>query len=153
MDDSVLISFCAYGVMGIRDYKIDFNNDATIIVGPNGTGKSTFLSIFYLFVTQQWGRLAEHQFSYLELLHTKGTIKLNRETLETFQGTVSGSHTARRFFDRLRKEGMVDLLKKETLSKEERSRVARVVGVPSEQASSVLRYIQGELAVPSRMIT
>lgn len=51
MKSSGLKRFRAYGVMGFRDYEINFNKDATIIVGPNGTGKSTFLSLFYLFVT------------------------------------------------------------------------------------------------------
>lgn len=110
-------SFRAFGVAGFRDYQIDFDKDAKIIVGPNGTGKSTFLSLFYLFVTQQWVRLQAYEFDKLELEHNAGVITLNRETLDTYQGDKYGSPAAKRVFERLRMAGSLELLKKTSLSR------------------------------------
>lgn len=146
MKNSGLKRFRAYGVMGIRDYEISFENDANIIVGPNGTGKSTFLSLFYLFVTKQWSRLQEYGFEKLELIHEQGGVTLERATLDTFQGASRASPTARRLFEKLRDQGMVDVLKKVSLTQDEKRRISTLAGIPSTQVSSFVRYVQGEFA-------
>ena len=146
MDNSGLISFRAYGIMGKKTYEVDFTRSATIIVGPNGTGKSTFLSILYLFVTQQWNRLQEYTFDRLELTHKMGEVAIDFSTLQTYQEASNDTLSVRRLAQRLRAEGLGDLLKKDSLNKEERARFAHAIGVPIKQVSPMFRYLQSEFS-------
>jgi MoxR-like ATPase len=50
-------------LFGNRDISISASGDALILVGPNGIGKSSVASIFYFFVSRQWRRLSEYDFS------------------------------------------------------------------------------------------
>ena len=146
MKNSGLISFRAYGVLGEKIYEIDFTRDATIIVGPNGTGKSTFLSLFYLFVTQQWSRLQDYSFERLELTHELGEVGIDFATLQTYQEASSDSTPVRRFAQRLRSEGLGDLLKKGSLNKEDRNRFSNAIGIPIDQVVPMFRYMQSEFS-------
>lgn len=74
-----LSSFKINGVFGSKDVEIKFINNAAIIVGPNGIGKSTVANIFYYFISHQWKRLLEFEFEtiILQFDQTKKTIQRN----------------------------------------------------------------------------
>ncbi|WP_343611903.1 AAA family ATPase [Novosphingobium sp.] len=55
------------GLFGNRDVSLPIDSNALILVGPNGIGKSSVTNIFYFFVTRQWSRLAEFDFSEVAL--------------------------------------------------------------------------------------
>ncbi|MBR1089560.1 AAA family ATPase [Bradyrhizobium manausense] len=74
-------AFRAEKIVGDDTYELSLDSDATIIVGPNGTGKSTLLSVFYLFITRQWSRLLQYKFSKLSLLLENGEISISRADL------------------------------------------------------------------------
>ena len=50
------------GLHGRLDVTIDFLDDVSIFMGPNGIGKSTVLNIFVFCLTRQWQRLAKQSF-------------------------------------------------------------------------------------------
>ena len=54
-------------LFGNRDVTLPIESDALILVGPNGIGKSSVTNIFYFFISRQWSRLAEYDFSEVAL--------------------------------------------------------------------------------------
>ncbi len=55
------------GLHGHRDLMIHFEDNKLILVGENGTGKTTILRLFHYFLSGQWQFLAEHEFKALIL--------------------------------------------------------------------------------------
>jgi len=55
------------GLFGSRDISLPIEGNVLILVGPNGIGKSHVLNIFCFFISRQWMRLQEYQFSELKL--------------------------------------------------------------------------------------
>ncbi len=88
-----LLNFRAEGILGGQTYSLDLRERARIIVGPNGTGKSTFLSLFYLFLSRQWARLGEYDFSELFLSISLGgkiqKISIKRQDLMSSDASLS----------------------------------------------------------------
>ncbi|WP_419786622.1 AAA family ATPase [Pseudodesulfovibrio sp.] len=56
------------GLWGIYDFCVEIKENTLIIVGENGTGKSTVLEIFYYYVSGDWRRLLDYDFYSIELL-------------------------------------------------------------------------------------
>src|SRR5687767_5936205 len=66
------------GLFGNRDVALPIEGDALILVGPNGIGKSSVTNIFYFFVSRQWSRLAEYDFSEVALWFGDSEIRAAR---------------------------------------------------------------------------
>ncbi|HAV4521283.1 AAA family ATPase [Acinetobacter baumannii] len=62
-----LISFKAKKVFGIFDFNIDFNQDINLIIGKNGTGKTTFLKIIIAIFSKDYIYLSQINFESIEL--------------------------------------------------------------------------------------
>ncbi len=60
-------SFEIQGLYGKRDYVIEFDNNQLILVGENGSGKSTVVSILHYLLTSQWQKLLKYDFTSLTL--------------------------------------------------------------------------------------
>jgi hypothetical protein len=88
--------FRAEKIIGEETYQLVIDSDATIIVGPNGTGKSTFLNVFYLFLTRQWTRLMEYNFLKL-------TLDLDSESISISKTDLLGADSLTKFSPRIRK--------------------------------------------------
>lgn len=147
--ESTISGFSASGILGSRHYHLRLDGPASIIVGPNGTGKSTFLSLFYLMLSRQWARLNEYEFSELVLHHSGGSITLNKADLLEFD--ITGKHGgAERYIARLRAENALDLLYKPSLSKEDRERMAHAAAIPVERVTTFRRYVQTEFGFTKR---
>lgn len=55
------------GLYGKRDYNVIFDDNQLILVGENGSGKSTIVSILNYLLTCQWEKLFEYDFKALSL--------------------------------------------------------------------------------------
>lgn len=55
-----------FGLFGRHDLKLDLTISPLFLVGPNGTGKSTCLTILHCLLTAQWQRLSKLPFDHLE---------------------------------------------------------------------------------------
>ncbi|MBL0262586.1 MAG: AAA family ATPase [Leptospiraceae bacterium] len=51
---------------GSNSYDIKIKDNVLIVVGENGSGKSTILKLIYLFLSKQWERINEIQFEKIE---------------------------------------------------------------------------------------
>jgi predicted ATP-dependent endonuclease of OLD family len=57
-----LTRFQVVGLHGLRNIDVKLEDNKLILVGENGTGKSTFVNLIYYFLTKQWSRLNEYRF-------------------------------------------------------------------------------------------
>lgn len=145
----VITGFSASGIMGSRHYRLNLDGPASIIVGPNGTGKSTFLSLFYLMISRQWSRLNDYEFEELRIYHSAGEVILNKADLLELDTSVKHG-SADRYITRLRERNALDLLYKTTLTKDDRERMAQAASIPVERVNSFRRYVQTEFGFTKR---
>lgn len=62
-----LLSFEAEGIYGVFDFNIDFNKDINILIGKNGTGKTTLLKIIIAIFSKDYIFLSKVKFKYIKL--------------------------------------------------------------------------------------
>lgn len=65
------------GLWKERNYRIEFVDGSLIIVGENGSGKTTILRIIYNVLSRNWHQLFEEDFVAIELESGKDTIDIN----------------------------------------------------------------------------
>jgi ABC-type Mn2+/Zn2+ transport system ATPase subunit len=66
-------------------------NNQLILVGENGTGKSTVVNILYYLLTQQWHRISEFKFDSLKVEASGEVVELTRDDIETLDTNHAGS--------------------------------------------------------------
>ncbi|WP_396128338.1 AAA family ATPase [Exiguobacterium mexicanum] len=64
-----------------KDYDISFFQDITLLVGKNGSGKTTILDLINLIISGNLAKICEYQFQYLKLeFHkNKNNFEVSRE--------------------------------------------------------------------------
>lgn len=84
--------FRVEGLFGRHTLELPFQDNRLIIVGENGSGKSTVVNMLYYLLTRQWSKLRTSPFSRLELQLEGGTVEIDREKLvETSINTIDRS--------------------------------------------------------------
>ncbi len=78
-----LTRFRIDGLHGFRTIDVPFVDNRLILVGENGSGKSTFASFVYFFVTQQWQRMLDFEFNSIEAEIDDQKILLTRDEIES----------------------------------------------------------------------
>jgi len=78
-----LSRFRVEGLHGRRTITIPIEDNRIILVGENGTGKSTVASIIYFLLTQQWRRIKEHKFDCLEATVDGVELRLSHDDVDT----------------------------------------------------------------------
>jgi len=63
---------------------VHIQDNTLILVGENGTGKSTFVNLIYYFLTRQWNRLREYRFHEIVAVLDKTELNVTPERLEEF---------------------------------------------------------------------
>ncbi len=59
--------FSVEGLFGTSNYILELVNNRLILVGENGSGKSTIVTILYYLLTRQWNLLTDFPFEFLKL--------------------------------------------------------------------------------------
>ena len=67
------------GLFGRFDVTIPITDNRLIIVGHNGTGKSTILNAFYYLISAQWEKLQEIHFDTLSIRVNYQEFTINRK--------------------------------------------------------------------------
>lgn len=77
-----LETFEIVGLHGAGTIVLTLEDNRLILVGENGSGKTTVVNILYHFLARQWHKLSEYQFASLKAVVNGETIELTRLNLE-----------------------------------------------------------------------
>ena len=70
----IVKGFYAEGVFGYLDFKIDFNQDVSFLVGGNGSGKTTALKLMNALVNPNFKELVQIPFKKCELVVSQDKV-------------------------------------------------------------------------------
>jgi ABC-type molybdenum transport system ATPase subunit/photorepair protein PhrA len=74
-----------------RTIDIPIQDNRLILVGENGSGKSTVANLLYYVLTQQWRRVAEYKFAAIQVTVSGETARIEHQEVEL----LSEHHAAR----------------------------------------------------------
>ncbi len=66
---------------GYQNITIPIKNNKIVLVGVNGIGKTTVVNLLYFFLTKQWRRLADYDFSEINITIDKKILSITRKTI------------------------------------------------------------------------
>lgn len=92
---------------GIRDYSIPIEGNRLILVGENGTGKSTVVTMLYMFLSRQWNSLARYPFATISVRIGNEQLVLSHDDIETY--LEDRSLEVRRFSPRIRRMALAEI--------------------------------------------
>lgn len=73
--------FTIKGLHGYKDFNIKFKDNTLILVGENGSGKTSVLRIFYYFITCQWQKLRNIYFESANIIINDKEYKVEHSNL------------------------------------------------------------------------
>lgn len=77
--------FNIIGLYGTKDIRLQFENNRLIIVGENGSGKTTVLRLFYYFISCQWDQLLNYNFDKLVIkFESQKELDVSRKEILNF---------------------------------------------------------------------
>lgn len=79
-----ITSFTVEGLHGYKNFSIKFNNNRLILVGENGSGKTSVLRIFYYCLTCNWTELIKFKFKKVSLQINSESYTINHSDLEQY---------------------------------------------------------------------
>jgi ABC-type dipeptide/oligopeptide/nickel transport system ATPase component len=83
--ENTITKFEIIGLHGTRDIIIHIKNNCLILVGENGTGKSTVAYTFYYILTKQWRRLANYTFKEFILFNNNNDhVSISSEDIRVY---------------------------------------------------------------------
>lgn len=83
MQNYYIESFEASKLWGYRDIKLNFNSDVNIMIGPNGSGKTTVLNLLHSILSADLSSIVDIKFEQVEIKlrsfigKSKRTVKVN----------------------------------------------------------------------------
>jgi energy-coupling factor transporter ATP-binding protein EcfA2 len=72
-----------------RTIDIPIRDNRLVLVGENGTGKSTVANILYYLLTQQWRRLADYRFNFIQVQSSDSQVRVTHEDVEVLLANKS----------------------------------------------------------------
>lgn len=80
--------FIIHGLWEEKDIELDFENNRLILVGENGSGKTTVLRIFYAFLSSRIDILKKENFKSIELHYNNIEIKKSKEEIDKLEDVL-----------------------------------------------------------------
>jgi predicted ATP-binding protein involved in virulence len=71
--------FQIFGLYGFRNFDIKIKDNKLILVGENGSGKTTILRLFFYFLSGRWESLNKYKFEKLIITINVTDFKLTQE--------------------------------------------------------------------------
>jgi energy-coupling factor transporter ATP-binding protein EcfA2 len=137
--------FQIIGLFGDRNVTLPIENDALILVGPNGIGKSSVTNIFYFFVSRQWSRLAKYEFSEVAIWFGDEEIRAARaditglSQLDRATKNFPPSSRISLYIEKLREKDLLEeFIFSRKMNPQFREKYSNLLGIPSEE----VRHLQ-----------
>ena len=70
-------TFSIQKLFGLYDYKIAFQDNNLILIGENGSGKTTIMNVLFYFLTKQWEELVSINFNSISIKRSTLPPKLH----------------------------------------------------------------------------
>lgn len=147
---SQISSFKIEGLYNARTINLQIEDNTLILVGENGTGKSTVVNILYFFLTSQWNRIDKIQLKSIsatinnkEYYLSKNNIKTISETDYSFNNSLFSPRlkaSIESIVEEVSASGL-NLSEKELTEKEKQ--LARNYGIPHRLVRGALRGFYG----------
>lgn len=135
-----LTRFAVSGLYGDRDIDIPVKESRLLLVGANGIGKSTVVSLLFLLLSRQWRRLLDYNFESLTVDIAGRSLTISRREIEGGLEVLRRQTTvARRLLPGYviqlldERPDIWDQLQASTLSQEQARLVARQLGIPASR--------------------
>lgn len=80
-----ITEFAIHNLYGYRDITIPIRDNKIVLVGVNGLGKTTIINLLYFFLSRQWRRIFEYEFSGMSLKIEGEEIIISPKDLESVQ--------------------------------------------------------------------
>lgn len=147
-----LSRFCIFGLHNKYDIDIPIKDNKLILVGVNGLGKTTVVSILYFLLTEQWNRLFEFEFSGIAVEIGGAFIKIPRSDLD-------GIDDMREQFERLQRgtpQGRSIIPPRYAMKLFSHNRFPELLDLRSEKNETftdLVEVIANDIGVPSTVIT
>ena len=97
-----LTRFRIEGLHNLYTFDIPIADNKLVLVGENGTGKSTVANFIYFFLTRQWDRMLEYQFRNVLAVIDDTEIQVSRDEIDDY--TTIDTRLTRRFPTRVVRE-------------------------------------------------
>lgn len=84
---NALQAFSIIGLYGYKNIETKIKNNTLVLVGENGSGKTTFLRILFYFISGQWYALAQFKFDFVYAVVNNTEYKIaHDELIRMFKG-------------------------------------------------------------------
>lgn len=98
-----LSGFRVEALHGKRTINLDFKDNCLVLVGENGSGKSTIVNLLYYFLSCQWRRMRDYNFNSVTAVINGVSITVTRDMLHPYDEVehYGPSARARRAVERI----------------------------------------------------
>lgn len=80
-----LQSFSIKGLHGVLNYKLLFKNNNLILIGENGSCKSTIMKILFYTLSSQWMKLVQYNFESILIKMDEQEFLINKKDIQNFK--------------------------------------------------------------------
>ena len=107
---SILSHFQITSLHHLNTVTVEIDDDKLILVGENGTGKSTVVNLIYFFLTRQWDRMLDYKFHSIKAtIHSKDYDISREELAENFERFSLKLRRSNKFYRRIPRSVMRDV--------------------------------------------
>lgn len=146
---SKLSRFKIEGLYNSRTIDLQIEDNTLILVGENGTGKSTVVNLLYFFLTSQWNRMVETPFKGILAEIDDNEYSLDRNDIGSLKETIHSADFSSRLPNFIVNElSLLSLEFDGQEFKEKSAEAARKYGIPP---SMVYREISHLTRLPKKL--
>lgn len=99
-----IIRFKINKLYKLSNYEIELKSNKLILIGENGSSKTTIIKILFYTLSTQWSKLSKYDFNNIEININDDNIKITKEDIDSI--LVIDERFLRRIPPRIRKELM-----------------------------------------------
>lgn len=145
-----IVKFDIEGLFGSYNVSIPVKNRAIILVGPNGIGKTTVLTIIYYFITMQWKKLTDFDFVSISITYDdQKYYKVTKDGVEKYLASVEQVKSLpprlRRYLEILRDRGLYEAFLAKQVGSAELTEFSRLLGTSVGDVQNLRSFLRRNL--------